>query len=240
MEEIYKMAGHTAAHAIWSISDGDTLMPILGVIDTNNESSMIRLEVSEVEKAIEYGKKYHEKNQKNSKGAAFVCDGYVELEEGKIDSLIVRVEGFDAFKSNLSIALPYRPCSDEKGFAVYRPKIMDNPQEYPERLQDYMNAFFDGLEGHEQGSEIWNTKYVDQIETETDINDNADYGLREDQWKLLCLSPYLIFLTIAAANGEIDNEEVESFANIISKAYEQPSTILQQILVESCLSGWPV
>lgn len=226
MKEIYKMAGHFAAHAMWSVSDGETLIPILGFLNKNNEKNMHRLAFEDSEKAMREGNDALEKNIDDSKGVVFISDGYLNLNEEKTDALIVKIRGFNEYNSKSVLALPYRHSSHEKGFAIHRPKLLEYPEDKEDR-DDNINSFFDGIESHEQASKVWKAHYIDS--KESDFNNQFS----SNEWKLIIQAPYLVFLTVAAADGIIDEKEIKGLAKVLLKAKEQPSNIIQKILEES-------
>ena len=52
-----KLAGFFAAHAIWCVSDGETLTPMLAYTTENDERKMERLVVNDdLEASVAYGK----------------------------------------------------------------------------------------------------------------------------------------------------------------------------------------
>ena len=160
MKEIYKMAGHFAVHAMWSVSDGETLIPILGFLNKKNEKMMHRLAYEDSEKAIKRGNDALENDDEDSKGVVFISDGYLNLNDEKTEALIVKIRGFNEYNTKCILALPYRHSSHEKGFGVHRPKLLEYPEDKGDR-DDNMNSFFEGIESHEQAYKVWSENYID-------------------------------------------------------------------------------
>jgi hypothetical protein len=231
MKEIYKMAGHFAAHAMWSVSDGETLIPILGSLNKNDETIMRRLAFDDSEAAMKEGNNALERNDGDSKGIVFISDGYLNINEAKTDALIVKIRGFDQYNTKCTLALPYRPASHEKGFGVHRPKLLEYPQDTGDR-DDNLNSFFEGLESHEQACRVWKENYMDTSDSASNKSDPG-HQFTSDEWDLIVQAPYLVFLTVAAADGNIDKKEIKGLTKVLIKAKEQPSPLLQKILVDS-------
>ena len=59
------LAGFLAAHAVWSISDGETLIPIYGYIDASGARHLVRLAESQSGKAVETGRDLLDANPNN-------------------------------------------------------------------------------------------------------------------------------------------------------------------------------
>jgi hypothetical protein len=55
MYEIAKMAGFYAAHGVWSVSDGETLIPMLGYVHAEGGQGMDRLAFDDVGEAARVG-----------------------------------------------------------------------------------------------------------------------------------------------------------------------------------------
>ena len=51
MEQVFEMAGVAMSHAIWSVQDGETLIPILAKLGENGDTTMQRMMV-ETEEAL--------------------------------------------------------------------------------------------------------------------------------------------------------------------------------------------
>ena len=88
--------------------------------------------------------------------AVLVVDGYLHLNGGRTDALIVDAVEYGPARRSLKIGVPYRPQPSPQGFAVHRPKFLEivgvNRQDYP-ALTD---PFFAGVDSHERAAPIWN------------------------------------------------------------------------------------
>jgi hypothetical protein len=54
MNSASELAGFFAAHAVWCVSDGETLIPMLAYTNENNERQMERLVHDDFAAAVEY------------------------------------------------------------------------------------------------------------------------------------------------------------------------------------------
>jgi hypothetical protein len=152
------LAGFFAAHAVWSISDGETLVPMYAYVDTAGSRHMDRLE-GETAKSVEVGRKRLEENPDKAKCAVLIFDGYVPLSDGKTDALILEIRSYDGPAMRITMAIPYAPLNSPAGFKVFRPKILQFP--VTENSQDFIEEFWRGVDGHSQGAATWNA-HLDQ------------------------------------------------------------------------------
>lgn len=160
MESEAKLAGFLAAHAIWSISDGEMLIPMLGFETAEGTRNLHRFVAERVEKGVEEGKERLVRNPDRAVRAALVYDGYITLPTGKVDALLVDIRGYGNPPRSLLMAVPYRPANSPQGFAVHRPKFLSFEGPKP----DYAatgSAFFEGVDSHDKAAPIW-SKHLDE------------------------------------------------------------------------------
>lgn len=139
-----------AAHAVWSISDLEegALIPILA---TNPASPNMQRLVVPMEEAREAF------NKVAPSGAVFIFDAFLTLDSiGRTDSLLIEIETADPNKFRLMVGIPYRPFVHADGFAVYRPKILELEGAAEDDLGALMDAFWEGVDSHEQAAPVWN------------------------------------------------------------------------------------
>ncbi len=150
-----ELAGMFAAHAIWCVSDGDTLIPMLVYTDKNDERQMERLAHDDPGAAVEYGKQKLASNEMDANDAALIYDGRITLDDEKLDALIIEMRAYFSPGSVAVLAIPYTP-KDSGQFRVHKPKVLawDNCDDFD--LNYAFECFFNGVAGHEKGSEIWN------------------------------------------------------------------------------------
>ncbi len=162
MESATEFAGMFAAHAVWCVSDGETLIPLLAYDTGDGKPEMIRLVADHIEQGVAQGKEMLTKNTKKAKYAVLVFDGFITLKTGKIDALIVTIRDYSGGEAQITMAVPYRPAKDPKGFAVFRPKFLEFKGSEPD-WKKVGSALWTGIDKHEKGAEVWN-KHLDQTQ----------------------------------------------------------------------------
>ena len=55
MESAAKLAGFFAAHAVWCVSDGATLIPLMGVETSDGQRQMRRFMAERIEQGVQEG-----------------------------------------------------------------------------------------------------------------------------------------------------------------------------------------
>ncbi len=150
-----ELAGFFAAHAIWCVSDGSTLTPMLAYETSDGSRELHRLVMDRIEDAVVKGREWLETNPAQAVRAVLVYDGFITLQTGKTDALLVEGRLFQTMPQSFIMAVPYRHASSPNGFAVYRPKFLSFTSEPPSRTE-LATAFFRGVEKHEKGAAVWN------------------------------------------------------------------------------------
>jgi hypothetical protein len=152
------IAGFFAAHAVWSVSDGETLVPIYAYEDSDGGRHMHRLVHERLEAAVETGRRRLESNPDRAQCAVFIYDGYIPINGTKTDALLIEIRDY-AKGQHVTMAIPYLPGGQRSKFKVYRPKILSFPESADP--QDFIERFWAGVDSHEQGSKVWNA-HLDQ------------------------------------------------------------------------------
>jgi hypothetical protein len=75
-----KLAGFFAAHAIWCVSEGESLTPMLAYTTAKNERQLVRLVAEDFAASVTLGKQKLQSNDMDANDAALLFDGYVTLE----------------------------------------------------------------------------------------------------------------------------------------------------------------
>ena len=150
-----ELAGFFAAHAVWCVSDGSTLIPMLAYTNDDDDREMERLAHDDVGDAVACGKQKLATNEMDANDAALIYDGRITIGDEKLDALIIEMRAYFAPDSEVVIAVPYTP-KDSGQFRVHKPKVLawEGCDDYD--MNHAFASFFDGVAGHEQGSEIWN------------------------------------------------------------------------------------
>lgn len=150
-----KLAGFFAAHAIWCVSDGETLTPILGYTTEDDERKMERLVVNDdLEASVAYGKKKLESNDADANDAVLLYDGRIPIGKEKIDAIIIEMRSYFS-ESEAVMAIPYTPKTTGK-FRVHKPKLLawNNCDDFD--MNAALQSFFEGVGEHEKGAKVWN------------------------------------------------------------------------------------
>lgn len=116
---------------------------------------MSRLVSDDAQEVVEEAKARLGQDAAKHGAAILLYDTFVTLGDWRTDAILIEAL---ADNSRLVMAVPYRSAKSDEGFAVYRPKFLECPQEEAEKIGE---SFFDGVDGHEKGNAVW-TKYIDQ------------------------------------------------------------------------------
>jgi hypothetical protein len=161
MRETARLAGFFAAHGIWSVADGQALVPLLGYEQTDGTRGMDRFVAGDIAAAAQTGQDALEANRRGSARAVLVIDAYIQLGTGRTDALIVEAVKYGLARQLMKVAVPYRPRSAPQGFAVYRPKFINVAGADELDYAALAAAFFAGVDSHEQAAAVWNA-HLDQ------------------------------------------------------------------------------
>jgi len=156
MEKAMELAGFFAAHAIWSVSDGEVLIPMFAYQEADGKREMLRLVSEQVEDGVSKGKNYLYKNDFKATNAVLLYDGFVTLESGKTDAIILESRLYEEPIVTIKIIIPYRNAKSPKGFAVYRPKFVEIAGTQDPSFEKLAESFFNGVDSHEKGAAFWN------------------------------------------------------------------------------------
>jgi len=147
-----ELAGFLMAHAVWCVSDGSTLVPLLGYVK-DGQRLVARIGAEQMQEAVERGQAWIERNPEQAARAVLIHDGYVTLADKRTDALVAFVREYTRPPMQMQVVLPYRPAGSGR-FAVHRPKF----QAFSgiEGFAALGEAFFRGVNLHEHGARIWN------------------------------------------------------------------------------------
>jgi hypothetical protein len=155
MNDTAKLAGFFAAHAIWSVSDGETLVPLLAFAKFDGVREMARLEGADMAEAIEAGRNWLANNPDAAQRAVLIYDGYVTRESGeKTDGLIIEAREYGEQPRSFTMTVPYRNAAHAEGFLVYRPAV-ESLSDADVSIADISQAFFRGVNQHRQAAPVW-------------------------------------------------------------------------------------
>jgi hypothetical protein len=229
MENILKMAGEYASHAVWSVSTGEILIPIVGFLSLGNSHKMERLAMGSVE-AMAVGDRKISELDSDKLGAVFIKDAMVTLDSGKTDALVIDIRFAEDTNKKMEYILPYRNANHSDGFAVHRLKLSKLEGISQDDIKKLTEAFFDGLESHPQGGKIWNEKYVDQAGVSTGHYGDECTEFSQQEFESLKQSPFLIFFLVAAADGKVDKKELIEFVKLLAEPEKFNNPLLNRII----------
>lgn len=155
MLETAALAGFFAAHGIWSVSDGATLIPLLGYEHADGRRGMDRFVLDDLAAGARAGQEALRGNPYHAVRAALVVDAYVHLETGRTDALIVDAVEYGRTPRSLRVAVPYRPKLSPQGFAVHRPAFIEIVGVDRQEHRAVVDAFFGGVDAHEPAAAVW-------------------------------------------------------------------------------------
>ncbi|MCP8462588.1 hypothetical protein NK553_01350 [Pseudomonas sp. ZM23] len=228
MQDIYKMAGITAAHAVYSVCDGELLIPIYGYLSEDGKIRMVRLAHDTGEEAMQAAQQMYEENPHQALGAALILDGFVTLKDvGKVDALLLRIISYAEPRRVMELAIPYRHAHSAEGFAVFKPKVTGVTGITQEELQPLIDAFYAGRDEHAEGSAVWKASQQAQITGMTGFA-----GFPGDEWRQLREAPVAVFCMVASADGKIDAKEAEAFGKLFKESGKYPSVLMQRVMAE--------
>ncbi len=154
-----ELAGYFAAHAVWSVSDGATLIPMLAYTTGDGERKMERM-VGELGAMVELGRKKLEDNPMDANDAVLLYDGYLTLDGHKTDTIFVEARAYFMPGAKMTLGIPYTPPASGK-FRVHKPKLLEWVDCDDIDQQQALQVFFEGVDAHEQGAAVW-TAALDQ------------------------------------------------------------------------------
>lgn len=160
MQTAAEIAGMFVTHNLWFLSQGAPTTPMLAYESVDGTRQITRLIMPDAREAVEYGQEWLEENPEHATRAVLIADGFITLDDHRYDAVIFQCRTYVEPTGGFTGAVPYRPKDDPQGFAIYRLKFLAGEEEITEgdRLGE---AFFRGVEKHEQGSRVWD-EYFDE------------------------------------------------------------------------------
>lgn len=239
MQETMKMAGAVTSHALWSVSDGAILSPLLGFLEADRSHRMERVMTGSAQ-AVAYGSAKLDALPSGTLGAVFVKDGVVTLPSGRTDTLIVDVRFAGEVSKRLQILVPYRNARHPHGFAIHRLKLSDKDGVSDDLVAGLFDAFVTGLASHEQGARLWKEKYVDQAGEGSVSLGEENTDLTAEEFALLKRSLFHVLLYVGRADGKVDTKEVAALDAILKDPDRFGSALLTRIATNAIeeFAGW--
>ena len=100
------LAGFLGAHAIWSVSDGETIVLMLGYTDHDDKRILNRLAGPELGASVAHGKEQLGANPTDANDAVLLYDGGITLGETKLDAIIIEIRAYFPPQSEVTLAIP--------------------------------------------------------------------------------------------------------------------------------------
>jgi hypothetical protein len=148
------LAGFFGAHAIWSVSDGETLVPMLGYTEEDDRRVLNRLAGPDLGASVAHGKEQLAANPMDANDAVLLYDARITLGGANVDAIIIEIRAYFSPQSEAILAIPYTPKSSG-AFRVHKPKLLawENCEDFD--MDHALRAFFEGVSSHEQGNQVW-------------------------------------------------------------------------------------
>jgi hypothetical protein len=221
------MAGYCAAHSIWSVCDGETLIPLVGYLGVDDRCSMERLAMGPLA-ALVQGERKLLSLDASQLGAVLIKNGRQpsRLAAANQDCLILDVRFAHAPQCRLQYVLPYRSGHHELGFAVHNPVLSDCQGFDAEQVEILSEFFFKGLAAHEQGSAIWHSHYQSQLDQQYD--QAGQFTLEELQ--LLRRAPLLVYLLVLGAEAALVDAQVQRLSALLAAAGSYRNPLLTRLV----------
>lgn len=160
MESLFWLAGSLAAHAIWSVSDGEPLVPMVGHDLRDGKQHMMRLLGDNLEDGVALGRQKLESNSDDAARAVLVFDAFFTDDIGETEAIMLDGRDYD-LGANFALGVPYRNASDAAGFAVHPPKFLSFSGTEDE-LESHAEVFFQGVDAHTEAAAVWNRYWMPQ------------------------------------------------------------------------------
>jgi hypothetical protein len=163
MENTGRLAGFFLAHAVLSISEGGILIPIFGFEPSEGKRGMKRIAFEPIEQGVAQGQTWLRDNPDAAARAVLIFDGYMNLQSGRTDALIVEARRYFPQAGSIQVGVPYRSAGAPRGFAVHRPKFLKWESPETTSLPVIAEAFFQGIEAHRDGNALWQRAFDQSI-----------------------------------------------------------------------------
>lgn len=155
LSNLMELAGFFTAHAVWMASSRQGPLVPHVIQEKDGERSLLRLDrESSMEAAVKKGQDTLDVNEDGADRGIVFFDAFVTFADERLDALVVRGFEYGSERVEVEIIQPYRPVSAAGGFAVMQPKV-SFPEEHVDDADALVEAFFRGLDSHEEGGPLW-------------------------------------------------------------------------------------
>jgi hypothetical protein len=154
MIETSRFAGFVASHAIYLVSQGNSLtVPLLVLEKAKGNPQFIQVTGTSSQEAVARAGRLLERPAKGVVRAVMVFEAYLNLPPGKTDAIFLQACQYRPKEQQLQVAVPFRLPTSPDGFAVFRPKFIAYEDEVPSA--DLLAAFLKGTSLHPAGHAVW-------------------------------------------------------------------------------------
>ena len=150
-----ELAGFTAAHAIWCVSDADVLVPMVAFTTEDGQRKLERLVFDDAGAAVEHGRRRLEDDPFSANDGVLAYGGRITAEGGKLDAIILEMRSYGFPWAKAALAVPYTPQSSGR-FAVHKAKLVEWHECDGFDMEAAFEAFFRGVDSHAEGARVWN------------------------------------------------------------------------------------
>lgn len=149
-----ELAGHFAAHTVWTLSEADSFHPVLAYTSEDWQRHMERVFAAEAQDAVAFGRKKMIANPMDANDAVLLFDGRISGPNGKRDAIIIEMRCHAFPWAEAAIGVPYTPRTPGP-LRVHVPKILQWKDCADFDKHAAFEAFFRGVSSHPQGSKAW-------------------------------------------------------------------------------------
>src|SRR4051812_30394132 len=149
-----ELAGFIAAHAVWCVSDGDSLVPMVAFTTGEGQRNLERLVHQDAGAAVEHGRQRLEDDPLDADDGVLAYDGRIAVADGKLDAIILEMRSYGFPWAGATVAVPYTPRGSGR-FRVREPILVEWHDCEDFDRDAAHQAFFRGVAAHEMGSRVW-------------------------------------------------------------------------------------
>ncbi|MFD3595089.1 hypothetical protein ACFWU5_20400 [Nocardia sp. NPDC058640] len=144
------------------MSDADLLVPLIRYVDADGSVGLERFLADDVGDAARIAAERLETGRPGWLHAALVVDSFLRLPTGRTDALVITAVEYSSPRRSVRMAIPFRPHTAAEGFAVYRLKFLGTSGFDEPDYDAIADAFFVGVDSHEQAAAVWNAHRIDE------------------------------------------------------------------------------
>ncbi|MFT4626465.1 MAG: hypothetical protein ACI8PZ_005142 [Myxococcota bacterium] len=157
MQTACTLAGFVGAQALWGVSEGGALVPLLAFESAEGQRSMDRFPGEDVAAAIDAALEGQVANAGGQPVSVVAHQARLPLADGPVDAMVLYVVDRVA-RRRVVLGVPF---ALEPELAVLTLQVLhvDNVEE--RELEALVDAFFTGVEGHPYGTRLWAEHFRD-------------------------------------------------------------------------------